>query len=155
MPIKPLEKRNDNWVEITIEMNLNRVDYQRFRYTALDLLAAFGGFMGIFRWIFGTFMAAWNFQALDNFMISHLYKASTGKKASFSSEEALERSRCPHLGAYLLSWVPSFLVCCSKRGKEKTRAKARAQLSKEMNMVELLRSQRYFSMAMNLLLSKR
>ena len=60
-PIKPLESHDDAWVSITLEMDLSMTEYNRTRYTALDLLAAFGGFMGIFRWIFGTFMAAWNF----------------------------------------------------------------------------------------------
>ena len=88
-------------------------------------------------------------------MVSHLYQARIGSKwKGKTHDEALERSLCPHLGAYLISWVPSFLVCCSKRGKEKARAKARAQLSKEMNLVEVLRSQRYFNMAIELLLSK-
>ena len=63
-------------------MNLSRMDFSRSRYTGLDLLAAFGGFMGIFRWIFGTFMAAWNFNALDNFMVSHLYKARMVKRTT-------------------------------------------------------------------------
>ena len=55
-------------------MNLDRLDYSRSRYNFLDVLAAFGGFMGIWRWIFTTFMAAWNTNALDNFMISKLFK---------------------------------------------------------------------------------
>ena len=67
--------------------------------------------------------------------------------------EPLERSRCPHFGAYLLSWVPICLqCCCTKRGKQRARAKARSQLSKEMNMVDLLKSMRYFNMAIDLLL---
>ena len=51
-------------------MSLSRMDYSRARYNFLDLLANFGGFMGIFRWIFTTFMTAWNTNALDNFMVS-------------------------------------------------------------------------------------
>ena len=61
MPLLPLEEKDLSWINVTFEMDLDRTDYSRSRYTALDLLAAFGGFMGIFRWIFGTFMQAWNF----------------------------------------------------------------------------------------------
>ena len=71
---QPLEKKDDLWTRVTIEMSLARMDYSRARYTFLDLLANFGGFMGIFRWIFTTFVAAWNTNALDNFMVSKLYK---------------------------------------------------------------------------------
>ena len=75
MPLLPLEEKDLSWINVTFEMDLDRVEYSRTRYTVLDLLAAFGGFMGIFRWIFGTFMQAWNFQALDNFLVSQLYQA--------------------------------------------------------------------------------
>ena len=70
----PLEFEPDKWVQVRIEMNLDILDYSRVRYNFLDLLAQFGGFMGIFRWIFTTFMVAWNTNALDNFMVSKLYK---------------------------------------------------------------------------------
>ena len=72
--VLPLEKEPTEWVRVTVEMDLNRLDYSRVRYNFLDLLAQFGGFMGIFRWLFTTFMAAWNTNALDNFMVSKLYK---------------------------------------------------------------------------------
>ena len=75
MPILPLRSPDKNKiVEVTIEMDLDRLDVSRTRYNILDLLAQFGGFMGIFRWIFTVFMAAWNTNALDNFMVSKLYK---------------------------------------------------------------------------------
>ena len=75
MPVRPLELNNRWHSRVTVEMSLDRTDSQRTRYTVLDLLAAFGGFMGIFRWVFGHFMAAWNYQALDNYMVSQLYRA--------------------------------------------------------------------------------
>ena len=143
-PVLPLEGSKDSWVRVTFEMDLNRLDYSRSRYTLLDLLAAFGGFMGIFRWIFSTYMAAWNTNALDNFMVSKLYKVQRanlsfvkkGQNATF----LLPRSRFPHLCDYLMSWVPSISQCChlSKDSKAKAQAKARAILNKEMNMVKLL-----------------
>ena len=143
MPLLPLEEKDLSWINVTIEMDLNRVEYSRTRYTVLDLLAAFGGFMGIFRWIFGTFMQAWNFQALDNFLISKLYQAKLANKKAFNQVEALERSRLPHIGAYMLSWVPTCLQsnCCVKRqGKDLVRAKARKRLGQEMDIVHLIRT---------------
>ena len=65
---------DDRYLTIAIEMNLDNLTYSRSRYNFLDVLANFGGFMGIWRWIFTTFMAAWNTNALDNFMVSKLYK---------------------------------------------------------------------------------
>ena len=70
----PYEHSDTTWMMVTIEMDLNRMEYSRTRYTVLDLLAQFGGFIGIWGRIFGFFMAAWNFNALQNYMVSRLYK---------------------------------------------------------------------------------
>jgi len=69
-------------------MDLSRLDYSRVRYNFLDLLAQFGGFMGIFRWIFTTFMAAWNTNALDNFMVSKLYRASSIQETQYENQSS-------------------------------------------------------------------
>ena len=138
--VYPLEV-DDRFVTIAIEMHLDSLTYSRSRYNFLDVLANFGGFMGIFRWIFTSFIAAWNTNALDNFMVSKLYKKENKaltKGVNKDSGELLERSRWPNLGDYLLSCVPSCLVFCKKSEKAKSRAKARALLTKEMNMVHLL-----------------
>ena len=74
---KPYERKDNTWMQITIEMDLNRMTYARSRYTALELLAQFGGFIGIFGRIFGFFMAAWNFNALSNYMVTRLYRFRT------------------------------------------------------------------------------
>ena len=62
------------WMSVTINMNLDMISYSRVRYNFLDVLAAFGGFMGVWRWIFTTFIGAWNTNALDNFMVSKLFQ---------------------------------------------------------------------------------
>ena len=138
--VYPLDD-DQKYLTIAIEMHQDSVNYARSRYSFLDVLANFGGFMGIWRWIFTTFMAAWNTNALDNFMVSKLYKAEKKGQPKADNEdngERLERSRWPHLGDYFLSCVPSCLVCCKKGEKAKSRAKARALLTREMNMVHLL-----------------
>ena len=55
-------------VKVAFEMSLSMQKYTRSRYNFLDVLANVGGFMGIFRWIFTVFMAAWNTNALENFL---------------------------------------------------------------------------------------
>ena len=122
---KPYEFKDDAWMQITIEMDLNRMTYSRSRYTALELLAQFGGFIGIFGRIFGYFMAAWNFNALSNYMVTRLYKMRTLDKKSHIREIEFSRSKFPHCGDYAMSWVPSPLVCCKKRNRGKAIASAR------------------------------
>ena len=70
----PYEMPDKTWLSVTIEMDLNKMEYSRSRYTVLDLLANFGGFIGIWGKIFAFLMTAWNFHALDNYMVSRLYK---------------------------------------------------------------------------------
>ena len=74
----PLRSRDSLQVEVAFEMSLDLKKYSRTRYNFLDVLANVGGFMGIFRWIFTVFMGAWNTNALDNFLITILFKARLG-----------------------------------------------------------------------------
>ena len=101
------------------------MDYSRSRYTVLDLLAQFGGFIGIFGRIFGFFMAAWNFNALNNYMVTRLFKMSQVAEKPDKGELPFQRSKYPLCGDYLMSWVPSPLVCCKKDAKEKAIVTAR------------------------------
>ena len=57
----PYEHDDNVWTSVTIEMDLNRVDYDRSRYTFFDLLSDVGGLSGMFVSIFSVFMGAWNF----------------------------------------------------------------------------------------------
>ena len=111
LPISTLETKDLAWSRITIEMSLDKTVNHRTRYTILDLLASFGGFMGIFRWIFGQFMIAWNFQALDNFLVSNLYQVRLRNKKAFNQVENFDRKSYPNLCGYLLSWVPTCCCC--------------------------------------------
>ena len=70
----PYENDDNVWISVTVEMNLNRMDYSRGRYTALDLLSDVGGLYIMFALIFALFLAAWNFNAVDNYMATKLFR---------------------------------------------------------------------------------
>ena len=72
--VLPYETNDNTWVSVTVEMNLNRMEYSRTRYTAFDLLSDVGGLQGMFAQIFAIFLAAWNFNAVDNFMVTKLFR---------------------------------------------------------------------------------
>ena len=74
-------------------MDLDTVEYIRARYTILDLLAQFGGFIGIFGRIFGYYMTVWNFNALQNYMVSRLYKIRRRDKSEHKTTREYERPR--------------------------------------------------------------
>ena len=74
LKVLPYEWPDNTWVSVTVEMDLNRIDYSRSRYTVFDLLSDVGGLSGIFFSTFSIFMLAWNHNALENFMVAHLFK---------------------------------------------------------------------------------
>ena len=75
--ILPYEFKDQVWISVTIEMDLDRVSYSRSRYTAFDLLSDVGGLSGMFASIFSVFMIIWNYNALDSYLVSHLFKYRT------------------------------------------------------------------------------
>ena len=72
--VLPYETNDNTWVSVTVEMNLDRMEYSRSRYTALDVLSDIGGLQGMIAQLFAIFLAAWNFNAVD-----------TVRKSGFSS----------------------------------------------------------------------
>ena len=55
-------------------MDMNIMHYERKLYTLFDMLSDIGGLAGILSLFFGVISAAWNYQVLDNFMVSRLFK---------------------------------------------------------------------------------
>ena len=72
--VLPYETNDNTWVSVTVEMNLDRMEYSRSRYTALDVLSDIGGLQGMIAQLFAIFLAAWNFNAVDNFMVTKLFR---------------------------------------------------------------------------------
>ena len=83
-------------------------------------------------------MAAWNFNALSNYMVTRLYKMRSSDTAAEGKETDFTRSRFPHCGDYAMSWVPSPLAFCKKRGRERALVAARQKLSNEMDMIKVI-----------------
>ena len=72
--VLPYEKFDNTWVSVSIEMDLDVMQYERQVYTVLDMLSDVGGLTGILMTVLGTFVATWNHNSFDNFMVSRLFK---------------------------------------------------------------------------------
>ena len=72
--VLPYEINDNVWVSVSVEMDLNRMNYERSRYTAFDLLSDIGGLLGMFAEIFAIFLAAWNYNVVENYMVSKLFR---------------------------------------------------------------------------------
>ena len=119
----PYEVDDKTWVSVTVEMDLNRMDYSRSRYTAFDLLSDVGGLSIMLTQIFAIFLAAWNYNVVDNFMVSRLFRIKTPSIDQImvasdyhSHSKEMIPSRFPNCKQYLLSF---FFCCKPKDRKEK------------------------------------
>ena len=61
-------------MDITIEMELNQKVVSRAGYTVLDWISDIGGMQGVLISFFAIFIAFWNYNMLDNYLVTRLYK---------------------------------------------------------------------------------
>lgn len=69
-------------MDIIIEYNLNQMVIARDGYKALDLLSDIGGMQSILMSAVGYLIAILNYNMLDNFIVSRLYKLQQPKNES-------------------------------------------------------------------------
>ena len=158
----PYEYPDNIHLSVTLEMNLNRMEYSRSRYTAFDLLSDVGGLKGMFAELFVLFLAAWNFNAVDNYMVSRLFKMKAkdsdqihGIKGKSGRNVSMKMSRFPYCKDYVMSWIGCISCCNRKNRNERAFEKAREQLEKEMDIIEFIKQRRYLSKALSKLLPKK
>ena len=53
------------------------MDYSRSRYTAFDMLSDVGGLSVMLAHIFAIFLAVWNYNVVENFMVARLFRIKT------------------------------------------------------------------------------
>ena len=114
------------------------------------MLSDVGGLTGMFTSIFSVFMAVWNFNQLDDYMVSRLFKSKPGEE-KFQAE-FLPTKTCCNFKDFLRSWTPKCFLCCKLGRREKAFAKARDKLESELNVIELIKSRRYFAKALKTLI---
>ena len=115
---------------------------------------------------FGFFVAFWNYNHFDNYMASRLFKLYKPR-----AERKIENGRNfmhseymrPRIGynpkEYCKDLVPSCLwnLCkksCRTNRLERGFEKARDKMMKEINILEIIKSRRYFNAAFKILLTK-
>ena len=74
LPSRSYEKDYDTWFDLTIEMNMNLTLIQRNGYTVLDLMSDVGGILGILSTGITYFLAFWNYNYFENYLITRLFK---------------------------------------------------------------------------------
>ena len=82
----PYESFDNVWLSITLEMDLDVSHIERDVYTFFDMLSDVGGLTGILTTLFSFLASIWNFEALDDFMVSRLFKIKRPAE-SFKADE--------------------------------------------------------------------
>ena len=73
-PIRSYEKDKFVQMDITVEMNLDEFVIARDGYTFLDYLSDIGGMQGLLISGVAYFLAFWNHNYFDNYMVTRLFK---------------------------------------------------------------------------------
>ena len=143
-------------MDITIEMNLDQGILARTGYTFLDVLSDVGGIQSLVASAITFWLGAWNYKHFDNFMAAALFKVKREPNASQKDGTKMIRptSYCNIL-EFFIDMIPIFCFCkgCSSKSVRMRRIeKARREMAKEINIVEIIKSRRMISRALELLL---
>ena len=167
MPKQPYEFDEFIQMSISVEMNLDQKVIARAGYTFVDYLSDIGGFQGLLISGVGYLLAAWNYNQFDNHMVTRLYKMEKEgvdkqlkieKKTFFDRSSAVKPSFLANPKEYICDEIPDVLKMCGclrPNRKERFFKVARDRFAHESNIIEIIKSRRYTSQALQLLLSKR
>ena len=156
--VMPYEKEDNTWLSVTIERNLDIMHYERSVYTMLELISDVGGFNGALILLLALLSQIWNFNNFDNFMVTRLFKIMKPKKKIdenlkfFEQSDYIVADKYPYFLECFRSFAPKKCHFCKLTRREKALLKARDKLDKEINIIEIVKSWRYYEQAIRYLL---
>ena len=124
------------------------------------MLADVGGLNAMLVTFFSLLTINWNYNSFDNFMVQRLFKITRPRTEIDDDTEYFERSeyikvgKLPNCTDWLLSFVPKRFACQRSRN-EIAMKMAREKLDKEINIIEIVKSWRYFESALRFLLPEK
>ena len=92
-------------------------------------------------------------------MASKLYKVkkpayeAEKMKSYFNRSTFFKPAKCRNLRYYMIDCLPSRLVCCAETRQDRAIKKAITEMDKEIDIIEMIKSRRFFKMAIHKLLS--
>ena len=122
----PYERIDNTLASITIEMDLDVTQIERKVYTYFEMLSDAGGLIGIITTVFAFISSFWNYESLENFMVSRLYKIKKPAEEGESEPEyeQIKESGLPAFKSMFLMCKESFCKCLKvKRTRRETAMK--------------------------------
>ncbi len=143
---------------------MDTIEYKRMGYHILDFISDIGGVQSLMYSMFAFMVSVWNYNMIDNYMVSRLYKLestdtnSRRLKDKFRESEFMEPRRLFNPKEYFRNLLPDW-VCfcrgCKADRKERGFMAARERLMRETNIIETIKSKRYFNAAIRFLMTKK
>ena len=145
-------------MELTMEMNLDLAKVSRSGYTFIDVLSDIGGIQGLLISVIVILISILNYNHFDDYMATRLFKAKpkNHKRDKGMQNEPTELQPTFYFNSclYFADLIPAKLRCCKKSRRQRSLEKARQIMDEEFNVIQIIKSRRYVSKAIALLLSK-
>ena len=124
-------------------MNMHLTVVERTGYTLLDVLSDVGGLQGILISGLALFLSIVNHSNLETYLVSKTFKFEAA---------VLKTSQTENIKNAFIGILPKCMICCKKSRKHAAMDKAREELQKEVDIIEIIQSRRYFKLALKQLL---
>ena len=156
LPPQIINNRQEVMQMVSFEMNMDMDSVVRLSYTFIDMMSDIGGIQSIIFTTFALFLSVLNHNYFDSYMAQKLYKLEKlqHRRPEQAEPEFLSPSRLANSLEFLIDSLPEKCVCCRKSRHQKGLDKAREALAKEVDIIKMIKSRRYFHMAFRYLLPK-
>ena len=160
-PFEPFTSNKKAQVEIEISFSQDLDKVRRVYYNFLDAVSDIGGIMAVIGFCISMWLSIWNFKHMDNYIVSQLFRSPESTTApicvngSTAMGEPIIVKRYSNFLEYILSLLPATCLRCRKKNRNQRRLeKARALMNAEINLIEIVKSRRYFQEALKFLLPR-
>ena len=130
-------------MDITFERNMDLIVISRDGYSLLDWISDIGGIQGILISTVAILLGFWNYNYLDNFIVSKLYRLEKRAIKNQRTEkddhtEVMTINLFSGLGDYFCDLFPTRIQCCRSSRNERGLALGREKLEKETNIIKII-----------------
>ena len=80
LSILPYEKKDNVWISVTLERNLDLIELQRNTYTFFEYVSDLGGLYGFLFPVSMILISVLKFHSFDNAMVQNLFRVSGSQK---------------------------------------------------------------------------
>ena len=158
---RPFTLHPDLITQLSFERSLDHQIVQRESYTVFDCLSDIGGIQSILISAFSIIIGILNYNNFDNHMAAKLYKmhahskdCKCGLDIKTDKKLCLVPPKICNMRDYFTAQLPFLQICCKTDRKKRALDRARHQLQKEINIIEIIRLRRIFQISLSKMLSK-